>query len=99
MKNLSLLVPILFWCALAQAADVSHDEPGSNRSGDEVVCQIKAGSVSVSEQLKKCKRGDILPTDMLSAEGMMRFCDFSKTVLYANGSAFACVYTGYVRRL
>lgn len=99
MKTTLLLVAVLVWGGVAQAADAPHDEPGSNLSGDEVVCQIKAGSVPVSEQLKKCKRGDILPTDMLSAEGMMRFCDFSKTVMYANGSAFACVYTGHVRRL
>lgn len=82
-------------CVTAIAIEPSVDAGGSNASGAESVCLINYESTLVfNESFKKCKKGDIVNLSGMANLGIMQYCDFNKTIIYAQGIAIACVFTG-----
>lgn len=85
--------------SLAQSADSARPgaEDGSNVTGTERVCG-NGQAKTFAETYTNCKRGDVIGLGRASQAGMMSVCDFTKTILYTQGEAIACVYTGSIRQ-
>jgi len=84
---------------IARSADAVRPggEDGSNPSGMERVCG-NGQAKNFAETYANCKRGDVIGLGRASPAGVMSVCDFTKTILYAQGEAIACVYTGSIRQ-
>ncbi len=84
---------------VARSADSARPgaEDGSNVTGAERVCG-NGQAKTFAETYANCKRGDVIGLGRASPAGVMSVCDFTKTILYAQGEAIACVYTGSIRQ-
>ncbi|MEO3715510.1 hypothetical protein [Roseateles flavus] len=84
---------------LARSADpgLPPGSDGSNAGGAERVCGNGAAK-TFNDTYASCKRGDVIGLGRATPQGVMSVCDFSKTILYAQGEAIACVYIGSIRQ-
>jgi len=84
---------------LARSADpgTSPGSDAANINGAERVCGNGAAK-TFSDTYASCKRGDVIGLGRATPAGVMSVCDFTKTILYAQGEAIACVYIGSVRQ-
>ena len=84
---------------LARSADpvISPGSDGTNNIGAERVCGNGAAK-TFNDTYANCKRGDVIGLGRATPAGVMSVCDFTKTILYTQGEAIACVYIGSVRQ-
>ena len=98
MLKLIFAVTAFITHTYAISADVLQDMQGSNSTNSERICMISNSSQEAfKESLKNCRRGDVIALGSVTNLGAMKYCDFTKTMMYENGKILACVFTGYER--
>jgi hypothetical protein len=98
MKKLALILMAYFETTSAISAEQVQDNAGSNANGNEKVCMISnASNEAFKESMKNCRRGDIMALGGVTSLGAMKYCDFTKSLMYENGKIVACVFTGAER--